>query len=96
MGHPMLPNWSKKLLIRLNNSLDLPTYQLTYLHTYPPTILQTYLPTYLLLSTYHPTSLPTYLFNYVSFTSNLSFKNLSTYLLFRTHHHKTLNLKTYV
>jgi len=90
----MLLNWSKNILIRLNNSLDLPTYQLSYLHTYPPTILQTYLPTY------HPTSLPTYLFNYLSFISNLSFKNLSTfdlphktlstYFLFPTHHPTSL------
>ncbi len=65
MGHLMLHNWSRQLLIRLGNNLGLPTYQLTYLHTYPPTILQTYLCTQLLLPTYHPTSLHTHLPSYI-------------------------------
>jgi len=71
----MLPNWSKKLLIRLSNSLDLPTYQLTYLHTYPPTICKhTYLPT----SYSPPTILHPYLLTY-----------LIIYLLLPTYHLKT-------
>jgi len=89
----MLPNWSRKLLIRLSNSLDLPTYQLTYLHTYPPTNLLIYIPTHLpsCKHTYLPTSysspaiLHPYLFTY-----------LITYFLLPSYHFKTYLPLTYL
>jgi hypothetical protein len=49
MGHPMLPNWSRSLLTRLNNSLGLHTYQLiiTYILTHLPFYILTHQFTYL-------------------------------------------------
>jgi len=92
MGHPVLLNWSRLLLIKLNNSLVgcLHTNLLTYLPctshlpsyilTCQPTCLHTYLPSPHLLS-YILTYLPTYLlllaYHPTSLCTHVTFKRCS-------------------